>query len=202
VGNDPKVATHWLDSSHGVHRVLPLHRHSRPCVHSSLSRRSGFGPEPPRSEHVPFLPFLPASTVFSAGGSDPKTGDFDGVQVCCTLQPVGGSPRFQLLCSLSAVGEPSPVHVRSFSLWRRPFEAFPSPVAWPLVTASFSRRPFFRRLSVHRTACLSRRLDSPARSVFPRLDQRVPDLRALFHRRVRCACTAFPPHTARCSHGL
>jgi hypothetical protein len=52
----------------------------------------------------------------------------------------GGSPRFQLLCNLSIAGEPSPIHVRSLSLWQIPFEAFPSPVAVPLVTASFLRR--------------------------------------------------------------
>jgi len=47
---------------------LPLCRHDRRCVHSHLGRRPGFGPGLPRPEHVPFLPFLPASTVFSAEG--------------------------------------------------------------------------------------------------------------------------------------
>jgi len=80
----------------------------------------------------------------------------------------GGPPRFQLLCSLSTAGEPSPVHVRSLSLWRIPFEAFSSPVAVPLVTALFFRRLFFRRFRVHRTACLSRRLNRASSTVLPR----------------------------------
>jgi hypothetical protein len=54
-----------LDSSLGVHRS-PLRRHDRRCVITRLSRRPDFGSGLPRPEHVPFLPFLPASTVFSA----------------------------------------------------------------------------------------------------------------------------------------
>lgn len=70
VAADPKVDLDVPDSSHGVHRS-PLRRHNRRCVHTRLSRRPGFGPGLPHPEHVPFLPFLPASTVSSAeGGSE------------------------------------------------------------------------------------------------------------------------------------
>jgi len=55
------------DSSHGVHRS-PLRRHDCRCVHTRLDRRPDFGPGLPHPEHVPFLPFLPASTVSSAEG--------------------------------------------------------------------------------------------------------------------------------------
>lgn len=55
------------DSSHGVHRS-PLRRHDGRCVHTRLGRRPDFGPGLPHPERVPFLPFLPASTVSSAEG--------------------------------------------------------------------------------------------------------------------------------------
>jgi hypothetical protein len=93
VGNGPKVVTHWLDSSHGVHRFAPSATYC-PCVHSRPDRRPNFGPEPPRPGLVPFLPFLPASTVFSARVLIPKNEDFDSAQVYCTLQPLGGFATF------------------------------------------------------------------------------------------------------------
>jgi len=64
-----------------------LHRHGRLCVHSRPGRRLDFGSELPRSEHVPFLPFLPAPTVSSAEAR-PEDRTLDSSRVCCTPQPV------------------------------------------------------------------------------------------------------------------
>ena len=89
----PEGRAQRLDSSHGVHRS-PLRRHGgrlRPLPPGPSSRlRSGTT----NPELVPFLPFLPASTVSSAegGSEDPP---FDCLQVCCTLQPAVGFTTFQ-----------------------------------------------------------------------------------------------------------
>lgn len=72
---------------------MPLHRHDRHCVHSRLDRHPGIGPRPPGLELVPFLPFLPASTVSSAE-APPEDGALDGLRVCCTPQPVVGFAMF------------------------------------------------------------------------------------------------------------
>jgi hypothetical protein len=94
---DPKVDPDVPDSSHGVHRS-PLRRHDRRCVHTRLSRRPDFGTGLPHPEHVPFLPFLPASTVSSAedGSEDPSLRQPAGL-----LHPAAGHGVHQVSDSLA-----------------------------------------------------------------------------------------------------
>jgi hypothetical protein len=75
---------------------LPLRRHQRLCVHSRLDRRPDIGPKPQRFGRVPFLPFLPASTVFSAEAPS-EDGALDAARVCCTPQPAVGFALFRTL---------------------------------------------------------------------------------------------------------
>jgi hypothetical protein len=92
---------------------MPHHRQGCLCVHSRPDRRQDFGPALPRAVLVPFLPFLPASTVCSAEARpEGRTSTACGF-VAPRSRP-WGSPRFQL--------PPT-------SRWPRPeghFEAFPS----------------------------------------------------------------------------
>jgi hypothetical protein len=178
---------------------IPLCQHC-PCVHSHLDRRPDFGPELPRSEHVPFLPFLPAPTVFSAEvQSEDQT--LDSPQVCCTLQPALGFTTFPILWSAFRLpatrrswtrrsGESSSVAdtLRSFPLLGS--LTMPSPrhtLSDVLAFTGWRALPPFRVA----LACVS-----------PRCAARPVDLRALFHRGVRCVYTTLPSCIARCSHGL
>jgi len=189
-----------LDSSHGVHR-FPFADMTVVCVHSRLDRRPGFGPGLPRPGLVPFLPFLPASTVSSAegGSEDPP---FDCLRVCCTPQPAVGFTTFPILRSafrLSATRRP----------WTRrsdgivPCGEYPSK-RFPPRQPSTSPSP---RVLLADSAAYTgwRALSSfPARPL-PCCHgalQDEADLRAFFHRGVRCGHAAFPLRTARCSHGL
>ena len=173
----------------------PLHRHGCHCVHSRPGRRLDFGPALPRAGHVPFLPFLPAPTVFSAEVR-PESRTLDSVRVCCTPQPVlefatfptpgwpHGRPRPEGLFEVFLSGvDPS----KRFPL-RQPDQSSP-----PI--------PPHGGPSVHRLACplavdriARRRVTTPSCTDL--------DLRALFRRRVRCDRGVLPPHVARCSHGL
>ena len=123
LGNGPKAVSQQLDSSHGVHRC-PFTDVTVVCVHSRLDRRPGFVEGLPGPSIVPSLPFLPTSTVFSAGPRS-EDRDLDGLQVCCTLQPVMGFARFQSSCT--AFGRP-----RSWS------DRFSKPFPLALTLRSFS----------------------------------------------------------------
>jgi len=183
-GDGPKAVSQQQDSSHGVHR-LPLHRHNRHCVHSRLSRRSGIGPEPPRSKLVPSLPFLPASTVYSAEPAIRRPRAFDGLQVCCTLQPVMGFARFPSSCT--AFWQPADVVFRC----SKPF-----PLAKTLRSFSLSGSCPSRHRGVPPPCEGDPRSPSEhslssfgSSRIVPCChgdNSRVLDLRAFFHRRVRC----------------
>jgi len=102
---NPKVDLDVLDSSHGVHRS-PLRRHDRRCVHTRPGRRPGFGSGLPHPERVPFLPFLPASTVSSAegGSEDPSLRQPAGL-----LHPAAGHGVHHVSDSLVGLSaEPRP----------------------------------------------------------------------------------------------
>jgi len=178
------------------------------CVHSRLGRRPDFRTGLPRPVLVPFLPFLPASTVSSAedGSEDPS---FDCLRVCCTPQPAVGFAKFQVprkAFRLSATR-------RSWT--RRSDETIPcgedpsklSPPRQPSTSPSRHRsRPTslardLRSGCLHRLACPLVVRRAPA-SVLPRCASHRADLRALFHRGARCSHAAFPLRTARCSHGF
>jgi len=183
---------------------LPLHRHDRRCVHSRLNRRSGIGPGPPRPELVPSLPFLPASTVYSA---EQRSEDRCFRRPAGLLHPAAGHGVRQvselLYCLLAARGRGVSAF-RSLSRWRRPFEAFPSPAAVHLVTTGPSEEGAFLRRRPVFTEWHSLSSFGSARLVPCCHGDKahVPDLRALLHRRVRCRTSTFPHWPARCSHGL
>jgi len=102
---NPKVDLDVPDSSHGVHRS-PLRRHDRRCVHTRPGRRPGFGSGLPHPERVPFLPFLPASTVSSAegGSEDPSLRQPAGL-----LHPAAGHGVHHVSDSLVGLSaEPRP----------------------------------------------------------------------------------------------
>lgn len=186
-----------MDSSHGVHRT-PLHRHDRRCVHSRLNRRSGFGPKPPRSGLVPFLPFLPASTVFSAAARDPKITSLR--RPAGLLHPAAGRGFTTFPSSCTAFGRPSSVSgvtIEAF-LVAKTLRSFP--LSWqpdrPSPPASLRRRTFTDRRAlsswVPRASCCvsAATLRGTSSSGLSSAG------------RVRCRSTAFPLHWARCSHGL
>jgi hypothetical protein len=97
-----------------------------------------------------------------------------------------GFTKFQTPCSTSRKSPTRRSWTRrsagSHPLWRIPYEAFPSSVAWNhAVTAS---RPFGRD-RVHRLVCLLAVRAVPA-PVSPRRAALLVDLKALLHRGVRC----------------
>lgn len=194
-GARPEGRTLRLDSSHGVHR-FPFADMTVVCVHSRLNRRSGFGPGLPRPRLVPFLPFLPASTVSSAegGSEDPP---FDCLQVCCTLQPAMGFATFPAVRSAPCLGDPKIAATessdRAFPDGVPPFEAFPSPVACP----SSPQLPAFTDVRAFSSLVPRRRL-----RVATLPPPRFVDLKALLHRRVRSTLETLPSEDARCSLGL
>jgi len=194
VGDGPKaVPTGWT-ALMGLIESL-LHRHGRLCVHSRPDRRLDFGPELPRSEHVPFLPFLPAPTVSSAEVR-PEDRTLDSSRVCCTPQPVLefatfptsrplGRPRPEGRCEIFPSGEdPS-----KLSPLRQPSSASPLPPSSRRGSAFTARTCPPAVIASHR-----RRVATPAGTRF--------DLRAFIRRRVRCIREVLPPRGARCSHGL
>jgi hypothetical protein len=129
-----------------------------------------FGSKMPHSELVPSLPFLPASTAYSAS----TTCGF----VAPRSQP-WGSPRFQRLV---AFVRRRTYAISRLSRWRIPFGAFPSTVAVPR----------------HRGRC-PLVVPHGFSFCYPNVATRTPrfrhavDLEALLHSRVRCFVPAFPP---------
>jgi len=142
------------DSSHGVHR-FPSASHC-PCVHS----RSDFVPcgtspvlrtEPCRARSRSVLAVPPGSNGFLRRSSPRERGEL--WQLAGLLRPAAGlgvrhvssasEPRGSV--DLAVVHGPkiAPRHPR----WRRPFEAFPSPVACPSSPPSFRRRTAFTERS-------------------------------------------------------
>ena len=109
---------------------------TRPSLRfTRLGRRPDFGSGLPRPEHVPLLPFLPASAVSSAasGSEDPLVRLSAGL-----LHPAAGHGVHHVsdfLLGLSTERRPEGRGPRGPSrsrpLWRRPFEAFPSSAAGP-----------------------------------------------------------------------
>jgi hypothetical protein len=98
-----------------------------------LGRRPDFGSGLPRPEHVPLLPFLPASAVSAAASrsEDPLVRRSAGL-----LHPAADHGVRQVSDSLarprSRAADPKVVDPKvrgSRPLWRRPFEAFPSSAA-------------------------------------------------------------------------
>ena len=156
LGDGPKaVPRDWTPLMGFIESLL--HRHGCLCVHSRPGRRLDIGPELPRSEHVPFLPFLPAPTVSSAEAR-PEDRTLDSSRVCCTPQPVLefatfptsrplGRPRPEGCCEIFPSGEdPS-----KLSPLRQPSSASPLPPssrrgstftarAFPLVVLASHRR--------------------------------------------------------------
>jgi hypothetical protein len=194
VGDGPKaVPTGWT-ALMGLIESL-LHRHGRLCVHSRPDRRLDFGPELPRSEHVPFLPFLPAPTVSSAEArSEDRT--LDSSRVCCTPQPVLEFATFPTSRPLGRSrpegrGEvfPSGEDPSKLSPLRQPSSASPLPPSSRRGSAFTARAFPLAVLASHR-----RRVATTAGTRF--------DLRAFVRRRVRCTREVLPPRGARCSHGL
>jgi len=103
------------------------------------------------------LPFLPASTVYSA---EPRSEDRVLSTVCRFVAPCSqswGSPGFRAPALLFGSPRTWCSAFRSLSHWRRPFEAFPSPAAVHLVTAGCLL--LGKEIRVHRVDLPSRRLD-------------------------------------------
>jgi len=177
----PEGRTQRWDSSHGVHHG-PFADMTVSCVHSRLDRRPDFGPGLPRPGLVPFLPFLPAPTVSSAEAR-PESRTLDSVRVCCTPQPALGFALFPAPFHLAVAttrrsSEPFPVAktLRSFSLSGSLTLSSP-----PLLLADSGAFTEWRSLSPL----------GAVGSVSPRIHLHL-DLKALFHRRVRCVREALP----------
>jgi len=128
---------------------------------------------------------------FSPQRVDPKTHPFDSLRVCCTPQPAVGFTTFPC--------RPDP-KTRSghFPCGEDPSKRSPPRQPW---TMPSPRQVLSNPSRVHRLACpLAVRAASAF--VLPRCAARPADLRALFHRGVRCRRPTLPPCAARCSHGL
>jgi len=92
--------------------------------------------------HVPSLPFLPASTVFSAE-IRPGGRTLDSVRVCCTPQPALGFTRFP--APGRPCGLPRPEgHFEAFPTGEYPSKLLSSAAAVPIVTAVHSFRSALR----------------------------------------------------------
>lgn len=131
---------------------MPLHRHDCLCVHSRLDRHPGIGPRLPSLERVPFLPFLPASTVFSAEAPS-EDGALDSLRVCCTPQPVVGFAMF-----------PAPVR----SLDRLDRRSFPRDLCEAFLSGEYpSKRSPFRQPTTASPHPPSREGDCVHRVAFP-----------------------------------
>jgi len=203
-GDGPKAASQGLDSSHGVHRC-PFTDMTVICVHSRLDRRPDFGEGLPRPSRVPSLSFLPTSTVFSA---EPWSEDRGFRRSAGLLHPAAGHGVRQVSMLPYGFWPPADVvgpRFEALSHWRRPFEAFSSPVAVPLVTAASFRRKSLSRESVrvHRGAGPSRRWIVVVRSVLPRIRTPRPRPQGFAPPKSPLPWPGrFRPGPARCSHGL
>jgi len=95
----------------------------------SLRTLSPFGIEPTRSD----LPFRScrSSRLQRFPPQRSPCEDLGDLQVCCTLQPAVGFAMFPSCAHLAMTTR--------LPRWRRPFEAFPSPVAFPSSPRSFRR---------------------------------------------------------------
>jgi hypothetical protein len=104
----PEGAVRRVDSSHGVHRVCPFVDigSARPLPLAETS----FGGKVPPFPHVPSLPFLPASTVYSAR----RPASLLHLAADRGVRPVSG---------------PGAEARRAVLVGGTPFEAFPSPAA-------------------------------------------------------------------------
>lgn len=195
LGSDPKAAPHWLDSSHGVHRIAPTP--TWPSLRPLPSRPSPglrLGAATLRARSVPAVP--PGFNGFLRRG---PTRRLDPRRRAGLLHPAASHGVRHVSDSWSALRH---------ATTRRSF-AKSSPVASTLrsfllsdsLTGSSPLSPPRGGFHVHRPAC------PPAVDHFARRRVATPsctrsDLRAFFRRRVRCDHEVLPPRVARCSHGL
>jgi len=153
---------------------------------SRPGRRPDFGSGLPRPERVPLLPFLPASAVcYAASGSE----DLLVRLSAGLLHPAAGHGVHHVSDSLPGLatvlrpeGRGPCGPSRNRPLWRRPYEAFSSSVA--------STMPSPRLVLSDAIAFTGWRAFSPFRAllapVSPRARAVPSDLKAFFHRGVRC----------------
>jgi hypothetical protein len=174
------------DSSLGVHRS-PLRRHDHHCVVTRPSRRLDFGSGLPHPDRVPLLPFLPAPAVCYAASrsEDPLVRWSAGL-----LHPAADHGVRQVSDSLT--------RPRGRASTRRSIQES-SPVARTLRSVPLlgSRRPCRHRASSFRTrsrspAGVPSRRWSRARSRVTTPRCSALDLRAFFHRGVRCVRGTLP----------
>jgi hypothetical protein len=171
------------------------------CVVSRPSRRPDFGSGLPSPDHVPLLPFLPASAVCYAASrsEDPLVRRSAGL-----LHPAADHGVRHVSDSLtrprSRASDPKVVD---------PKVRESSPVARTLRSVPLlgSLRPCRHRASSFRTrsrtpAGVPSRRWNRARFRVTTVRCTALDLRAFFHRGVRCVHATLPSRDARCSLGL
>lgn len=162
------------------------------CVHTRLGRRPDFGSGLPRPEHVPFLPFLPASTVSSAEGRSedpplrrpagllhPATGHGVHHVSDSLTRPLGRASTRRSRTRRSGGNLPRGAHPSKLSPPRQP-STMPSPRVVLSDSVAFTG---WRALSPFRAMLAT---------VSPRCAAQLADLRAFFRRGVRCKRATFP----------
>jgi len=186
-----RLTSTFPDSSLGVHRS-PLRRHDHHCVVTRPSRRLDFGSGLPRPDRVPLLPFLPAPAVCYAASrsEDPLVRRSAGL-----LHPAADHGVRHVSDSLTQprgrasdpkVVDPK-VHPGIFPCGEDPSKRSPprQPSTMPSPRASFrtrSRSP--AGVPSRRWSRARLRVTTPRCSAL--------DLRAFFHRGVRCVRGTLP----------